>query len=253
MSRIVAWVAWVTVVVVVGCGDNRIPGGELALDVSPQTGLRVTERADTATFTVALRTAPATPITISLASSNPGEGTVSPATITLDAQNFAIPVTVTVTGVDDAIDDGDQPFEVAVQASGDGSASATVAVTNVDNDGVGITVTPIDGLMTTEAGGSASFSVVLDAQPAADVTVALASQAEAEGTVEPATFTFTPANWNAPQVAVVTGVDDAVADGTIAYAAAVEPAVSSDPAYTGIDPPDVARQSAQRQRSHARQ
>ena len=42
--------------------------------------------------------------------------------------------------------------------------AADVAVTNTDNDAAGITVTPTTGLTTTEAGGTATFTVVL--QPA---------------------------------------------------------------------------------------
>ena len=47
-----------------------------------------------------------------------------------------------------------------------------VTVTNTDNDTAGITVTPTTGLTTTEAGGTATFTVVLNTQPTADVTIA---------------------------------------------------------------------------------
>ena len=39
--------------------------------------------------------------------------------------------------------------------------------------------------MTTEAGGTATFTVVLNTQPTADVTIALSSSDTAEGTVAP--------------------------------------------------------------------
>ena len=42
------------------------------------------------------------------------------------------------------------------------STPADVAVTNTDNDTAGITVTPTAGLTTTEAGGTATFTVVLN-------------------------------------------------------------------------------------------
>ena len=42
-----------------------------------------------------------------------------------------------------------------------GVNAADVAVTNTDNDAAGITVTPTSGLVTTEAGGTATFTVVL--------------------------------------------------------------------------------------------
>ena len=38
-------------------------------------------------------------------------------------------------------------------------------VKNADNDTAGVTVTPIAGLTTTEAGGTATFTVVLTSRP----------------------------------------------------------------------------------------
>lgn len=104
----------------------------------------------------------------------------------------------------------------------------------------GITVTPTQELVTTEAGGTATFAVVLDRYPTADVTLTLASSNSAEGTVAPASLTFTQADWNRPRTVVVTGMDDGVADGDQVYAIVTGPASSADPAYDGIDPPDVA-------------
>src|SRR5262249_9353309 len=43
-----------------------------------------------------------------------------------------------------------------------------------------------------------------------------------------------------PQTVTVTGVGDAVIDGDVAYTVVTSPAVSGDPAYNGLDPPDVA-------------
>jgi hypothetical protein len=66
-------------------------------------------------------------------------------------------------------------------------------------------VTPVAGLGTTEAGGSASFSVVLKSEPTADVVIAVASSDVTEGTVSAASLTFTAADWNVPQTVTVTG------------------------------------------------
>ena len=49
----------------------------------------------------------------------------------------------------------------------------------------GITVSPTSGLVTTEAGGTATFTVVLTSQPTADVTIGLTSSDTTEGTVSP--------------------------------------------------------------------
>ena len=103
----------------------------------------------------------------------------------------------------------------------------------------GITVTPTSGLVTTEAGGTASFSVVLNSRPTADVTIALSSSDTTEGTVSVAMLTFSPANWNTPLIVTVSGVDDTIRDGDKAYTIVLGPADSSDSRYSGLDPSDV--------------
>ena len=103
----------------------------------------------------------------------------------------------------------------------------------------GITVAPTSGLQTTESGGTATFTVVLDTQPAADVTLDLVSSDPTEGMIEPASLTFTPDDWNLPQSVTITGVDDRLDDGNIAYVIEVRPAASADPAYDGRDGADV--------------
>lgn len=103
----------------------------------------------------------------------------------------------------------------------------------------GITVTPTSGLVTTEAGGTTSFEVVLDRYPLADVTLTLASTNIAEGLVFPISITFTQADWNRPRTISVIGMDDGIIDGDQAYAIALGAVQSADPAYDGIDPPDV--------------
>src|SRR5437867_3184921 len=118
--------------------------------------------------------------------------------------------------------------------------AADVAVTNTDNDVAGITVNRTAGQTTTEAGGSAALTVVVASQPSANVTVGLTSSDLTEGTVAPASVTFTTANWNVAQTVTVTGVDDAVDDGDIAYSIVTAAAASADPNYNNLDAADVA-------------
>lgn len=102
----------------------------------------------------------------------------------------------------------------------------------------GITVSAISG-NTTEAGGTATFTVVLDSQPTASVSIDLSSDNPAEGTVAPATLVFDDTNWDTPQVVTVTGQNDDIVDGDIVFNIVTSPAVSSDNAYAGIDADDV--------------
>ncbi len=81
--------------------------------------------------------------------------------------------------------------------------------------------------------------MVLAIQPTANVTVALNSSDTTEGTVSPASLTFTPGNWNQPQVATITGVDDTIADGSFSYTVITEPATSTDTRFEGYNVADV--------------
>ena len=50
-----------------------------------------------------------------------------------------------------------------------------------------------------ESGTTDTFTVVLDAQPTSDVVITLVSSDAGEATVT-SIFTFTPANWDTPQI-----------------------------------------------------
>jgi hypothetical protein len=103
----------------------------------------------------------------------------------------------------------------------------------------GITVTPTTGLTTTEAGGTATFTIKLNTKPTAEVTIGLSSSNVNEGTVNPSGVTFTSENWGSPQTVTVTGANDTVVDGDQVYTIITAPAVSADPRYHGLDAPDV--------------
>ena len=104
----------------------------------------------------------------------------------------------------------------------------------------GVTVSPGSGLVTTEWGGTTSFFVVLNSQPAGDVVIDLASSDPGEGSVSPDQLFFTPEDWYVPQAVTLTGVDDFVKDDNQPYAAivSVNADLTADPVYDGIDPPD---------------
>ena len=82
-------------------------------------------------------------MTIALSSSDTTEGTVSPATVTFTSGNWNVAQTVTVTGVDDALDDGDIAYSIVMtrrparDVTYAGLNAIVVAVTNTDNDGGG--------------------------------------------------------------------------------------------------------------------
>src|SRR5437867_3852386 len=221
--------------------DNDTAG----ITVTPTSGLTTTEAGGTATFTVALTSQPTANVSIGLSSSNTAEGTVSPASLTFTAANWNVAQTVTVTGVDDFVDDGDIAYTVVTAAatSSDSNYSglnaSDVSVTNTDHDTAAVTVRPTSGLTATKEGGTATFTVVLTSQPTAYVTIGLSSSNTSDGTVSPASLTFTLSLRDALPILTVTGVDDFVDDGDIAYTIVTAAATSSDSNYSGLNASDV--------------
>ncbi len=216
--------------------------------VTPTSGLTTTEAGGSAYFTVTLATKPTADVTIPLTVSDATEAARSPASLTFTPANWNVSQTVTVTGVDDLVDDGNVPYTVqtgvatSTDANYSGMNAADVSITNTNDDFSSLRVTPASGLTTTEAGGTAQFSVVLSVQPSANVSVTVSSNDVTEGLVSsgaqgPAasiTLTFTPGTWNVPQWVTVTGQDDTVGDGDVTYNVTLNPSSIGDANYAAL-------------------
>ena len=92
------------------------------------------------------------------------------------------------------------------------------------------------GLATTEAGGTATFSVVLEAAPTANVVIPISIPDGTEGTVSAPSLTFTTADWNIAQTVTVTGVQDFSNDGDVAFTVVLGTATSTDLNFNGLNP-----------------
>ena len=133
----------------------------------------------------------------------------------------------------DNIDDDDVSYNITGTTSSsdndyNGMNMSNVSTTNSDDDTKGITVGVSGTATTTEAGGTASFTVVLDTEPTDDVSIGITSSDNTEGAVSTATLTFTNQNWSTAQPVTVTGADDNAVDGDITYTATTAPASSND-------------------------
>lgn len=216
-----------------------------SVTVTPTSGLVTSEAGGTATFTIVLTSQPTATVTITLSSSTVAEGTVSPGSAVFTTVNWSTPQTITVTGANDSIVDGTVAYSIVTSAASstdgvyNGMVVADVSVSNTDNDVGGITVTPTSGLVTTEGGAAVTFTIVLLSQPTASVTISLMSSNVSEGTVGAASLTFTTMNWSTPQTVAVTGVNDMIVDGNVAYTIVTGAAVSADPYYSGFAVADV--------------
>jgi large repetitive protein len=180
-------------------------------------------------------------VTIPLSISNSAEGTISVTNVVITNANWNTFQNVTITGVNDALDDGDILYNLVTgdPTSPDATYNALGAVdvvdaslTNVDNDTAGVTVSTTGGSNNvTEGGATDTVSYVLNAQPASNVTITLTPNAQVS--LSTTTLTFTPANWNVAQNITITAVNDAIAEGI--HAGSITGATTStDTLFNGL-------------------
>ena len=116
---------------------------------------------------------------------------------------------VTITAVDNGELAPDKTVTVTGTVSLDGvAAPAAVTLTIADDDGVEIAPTALTIADDDEAGST--YTVKLDVEPTADVTVTISVPSGSGLTVSPATLTFTADNWRTAQTVTVTIAADAV-------------------------------------------
>ena len=175
----------------------------------------------TGTYTVQLNTQPTGSVTVTPRSSAGTVATVSGA-LTFTTGTWGTAQTVTVSGVDNAVDGAAGTATVTHGVAGYGAVSSAgnVTVTVTDNDTAGVTVTPT--AVTVAEGATGTYTVQLNTRPSGSVTVTPASSAVGVATVSGA-LTFTTGTWGTAQTVTVSGVDNAVAgaDGTATVTHAV--------------------------------
>jgi hypothetical protein len=219
--------------------DNDDPPG---LIITESGDTRVSESGTTDEFTVALTTQPATDVVLTVASTDLGEVRVASAsTLIFGRTNWTVPQTVTVTGVNDSQNDGNQvtPIRIEVVAvvsddAFDAVPPSTVTVINEDDDEpAGFAVEEPGGDTRVTAGTTDVVLVSLTSQPATNVVLLITTEPAGRVIATPSTLTFTSNNWHVPQTVIVRGVSagNHQTNMTIAVLAVV-----SDDAYDGVPP-----------------
>ncbi|RXF55119.1 hypothetical protein EG867_16670, partial [Enterococcus faecalis] len=169
---------------------------------------------------------------VDLVSNNTAVATINIAQLTFTTANYNVPQTITVTGVDNnTVPDASTTISLAVNdaLSYDGydGITATVSVNVTNDDLAGFIVAPL-ALTINEGGPAGQFTIVLTAQPLADVVFDLVNAAPVN-TTHLSQVTFTPANWNVPAVVTVAAIEDLLdADRTDVIAVTVNTALSDN-------------------------
>ena len=168
-----------------------------------------------AVFTLSRTGSPTAALTVNVTVSETGGDMVAAAnegarTVAFLANSAT--ATLSVTTASDSVDEANSVVTATVSADTGSPASYSVAtpasamVTVEDNDTRGVTVSTT--ALTVNEGTMGTYTVVLDSQPTASVTVTPSRTGSSDVTFSPATLTFTALNWNTVQPVTVTAAQD---------------------------------------------
>ena len=206
-----------------------------------KTTASVAETGTTDTFTVVLNSEPTANVTLTLGDNDSSE-VLYPSSVVFSTGNWSTSQTVTLTGKDDDVDDGNRSTLLTlIPGSGDGNynspslAARTVTVTTTDNDSAGFTISRTTADVS-ENGTSVTFTVVLNTEPTNTVEFDITSDDLSEARVSPGSLTFSTGNWTVSQTVTITGWDDSDDDDNVTSttSVAIDQPNTLDSVYDGV-------------------
>ena len=208
--------------VAVTVADNDSAG----VTVSPMM-LDITE-GSSGSYTVVLTAEPTAAVVVAIAGHATGgdvtvDGSSAAVSLTFTTGTWNTAQTVTVAAVDDGVTEGEESVTLthtvtdadsATEYAGVTGESVTVTVT----DPAGVTVSPTSLDVVEGSSDTYTYTVVLTAEPTADVVVEVAGHATGgdvtvDGSSAAVSLTFTTGSWNTAQTVTVAAVDDGVTEG----------------------------------------
>ncbi len=202
-------------------------GQKAGLNFVLPDSLITSEDKTSVTIGVSLKVKPTSDVTVSVKSSNTGEGTVDKDKLTFTTANWDAIQNIVVTGVDDDNKDGTVSYRIEFEVA---SSDATydkikvdaIDMLNADNDKIGMTVSPM--ALTVKEGDAEKLIVLLSGRPTKDVVISAAVSDKTAVDISPESVTFTTDNYAKPQEFLISGISDDILGGdkltTVAVSAA---------------------------------
>ncbi len=190
-----------------------------------------------AEYSVALNSIPTSTIILA-AESSVLNATTGAYLYTFTPSNWNIPQYATISATNNSLYSGTQSATIThkvVSTSDPNYALGSSHILNFtlyDTDWPGITISQPNGVVNlTEYGVTDTYSVKLNTQPSANVTVTIDGAAQA--TASPHILTFTPSNWSTNQTVTLTAINDYLIEG--AHTAPIAHTTSSsDTGYNNL-------------------
>lgn len=197
-----------------------------ALDqVVATPALTLSEGGAAGTYKVNLTSKPSNEVLILLEDASPSAMVeISPSSLTFSPStwNPFTPQTVSVTAIHDYLKNTVDPRSTIINSTlvstdvlynGITIASPSATITDTDDGGL-LVFRPGGGAVSvTEGGATDTYAFQLTSIPTSDVIVTLSST-DGQATTSAYLYTFTPTNWNTPQYATMSAVDDSYEEGT---------------------------------------
>ena len=190
----------------------------------------------TVAVAVNLSADPERPVVIPVTTSNQGTTTAAdysgvPASVTFASGETS--KTFTFSATQDNVNDDGERVKLAFGTLPSGVSAGTTEEATVsidDDDGLGVSVS--EPLVSIAEGGSGTYTIVLDSQPTADVTVTVNDPADnTDVTADPASLTFSSSDWGSPKMVTVSAAQDA--DPNDDTATVTHTVTSTDTSYSG--------------------
>ena len=190
----------------------------------------------TVAVAVNLSADPERPVVIPVTTSNQGTTTAAdysgvPASVTFASGETS--KTFTFSATQDNVNDDGERVKLAFGTLPSGVSAGTTEEATVsidDDDGGGVSVS--EPLVSIAEGGSGTYTIVLDSQPTADVTVTVNDPADnTDVTADPASLTFSSSDWGSPKMVTVSAAQDA--DPNDDTATVTHTVTSTDTSYSG--------------------
>ena len=194
------------------------------------------------TYTVVLDTEPSAGVTVTISGHSGTDVSLDNTELTFTDGNWNVPQTVTVTAGedDDAAADTEVTLSHAVTGASEYAAIDAATVPSVlvkvtENDSAGVSIDPTR--LTIGEGDSDTYTVVLDSEPSAQVTVTISGHSGTDVSLSDTELTFTTGNWDTAQTVTVSAEqdDDAAVDTDVT----LTHAVSGASEYAAIADDDI--------------
>ena len=219
--------------------DDDVP-----VTVTFGAGAYTVAEGDMVTVTVTLSADPERTVVIPLTHTPQGGATSAdysgvPQNVTFNTGDMS--QTITFTAAPDEVDDDGESVLLGFGAPLPGGVSlgttVTTTVSITDDDGAGISVS--ESSLTIVEGSSGTYTIVLDSQPTANVTVTINDPTDnTDATADPASLTFASTDWSTPQTVTVSAAHDN--DTSNETATVTHTVTSTDSSYSSASANSVA-------------